>query len=571
MGLTNHKQCVYTITYNMKRFQQILTALRSLYAPEYLGGLVRQLELADYRVGRYLARYWSTQDFTTLEATSPHRVMRNRVLWVLVFVGSLIQALLGLAMIVYALSLDVSRDDSGALPFGLALIISYPIVWAHMLGFFYGGYKVLWTLTHPKVAGRALLCELLENQVVRLRQKHKFTVIAVAGGIGKTSTKLAIAHSLEPTRRVIYQTGNYNDRVTVPLVLFGQSLPNLFNIVAWTKILLANEQAISRPNFYDIAVLEIGTDHPGDIKQFAYLQPDITVVTAIVPEHMEYFGTLDAVAAEELTVCDFSKQVLIGADNTPAKYLKGREVLTFGTSKDNDFRASGYNPQGLEATKLKLHLQHDIALDAQVAIVGQQGVKIVLAAAAAAQLAGLSPTEVSHGLKQIKPFAGRMQVLPGIHGSTIIDDTYNASPVAVKAALDVLYGVTAPQRIAILGNMNELGDYSQEAHTEVGKYCRADKLDLVATIGPNAAKYLAPAALGAGCKVESFDSPYSAGAYVRARLKKSAVILAEGSQNGVFAEESLKVLLAHKADTKKLVRQTASWMRIKRSQFPPAG
>jgi UDP-N-acetylmuramoyl-tripeptide--D-alanyl-D-alanine ligase len=160
-----------------------------------------------------------------------------------------------------------------------------------------------------------------------------------------------------------------------------------------------------------------------------------------------------------------------------------------------------------------------------------------------------------------------MQVLRGVQGSSIIDDTYNASPVAVEAALDVLYAAHTVQRIAILGNMNELGDYSAEAHCEVGRYCRPDKLDLVVTIGVDAEKYLAVAARAKGCIVESYSSPYEAGAAVLRHLKKGAVILAEGSQNGVFAEESLKGLLADKTDFSKLVRQSRYWMHTKRHQF----
>jgi UDP-N-acetylmuramoyl-tripeptide--D-alanyl-D-alanine ligase len=160
-----------------------------------------------------------------------------------------------------------------------------------------------------------------------------------------------------------------------------------------------------------------------------------------------------------------------------------------------------------------------------------------------------------------------MQILPGVKGSTIIDDSYNASPAAVEAALDVLYAAKAPQRIAILGNMNELGDYSQEAHEEVGRYCQPDKLDLVVTIGADAEKYLVPAAREAGCRVEAFSSPYDAGRKVLSEMKTGAVVLAEGSQNRVFAEESLKILLDNPEDAKKLVRQSDYWMKIKRGQF----
>jgi UDP-N-acetylmuramoyl-tripeptide--D-alanyl-D-alanine ligase len=180
---------------------------------------------------------------------------------------------------------------------------------------------------------------------------------------------------------------------------------------------------------------------------------------------------------------------------------------------------------------------------------------------------GLAHSDIVDGLAHIKPFAGRMQILDGIHGSILIDDTYNASPPAVEAALDVFYATKTSQRIAILGSMNQLGDYSPEAHREVGAYCDAQKLDLVVTIGSDAEKYLAPAAQKAGCEVKSFSSPYQAGEFVRSQLKEGGMVLAEGSQDGVYAEESLKALLKDPKDQARLVRQSARWMKIKHKQF----
>jgi UDP-N-acetylmuramoyl-tripeptide--D-alanyl-D-alanine ligase len=547
----------------MQRVSTYLKALCSYYTPGYLPSLVYLLESTGYRPGAFFVKYWTAQSFAPLSACRPAPTVRNRALILFLTLGSLLQATTGLAMLVYGLGHELAE----ALPFGLAMILSYPVVWAHILGLAYAAYKLGWLLLRPKFAGRAAVCKILEFQVVRLRRRHSFTIIAVGGSIGKTSTKLAIAHTLEPTRRVIYQTGNYNDRVTVPLVLFGQELPNLLNVGAWARIFFANERTIRRPFFYDIAVLELGTDHPGDMAQFAYLQPEIAVVTAVTPEHMEYFGTLDAVAEEELTVCDYAKQVVVNADDTPPEYLHHPDLLTFGLSKQADFHASDIKPDGLKGSDVKLHLRQGITLQSHAAILGEQGIKILLAAAAAAQLAGLDKAEIEKGLHEVRPFAGRMQILQGIKDSTIIDDTYNASPVAVTAALDVLFAAKAPQRIAILGNMNELGDFSQQAHTEVGAYCQPKKLDLVVTIGPDAQKYLAPAARRAGCKVDSYASPYAAGAAVLKHLRKGAVVLAEGSQNQVFAEEALKVLLKNKEDIRKLVRQSDSWMKIKKSQF----
>lgn len=417
--------------------------------------------------------------------------------------------------------------------------------------------------TSLKKTGKNMLCAVLEWQVVRLRKKHDMQVVAVAGSIGKTSTKLAIAHMLEGTKRVMYQTGNYNDRLTVPLVFFGRKLPGLFNVLAWLRIFIANEYTIRLREYYDIVVVELGTDGPGQMKDFAYLQPDITVVTAITPEHMEYFHTLDNVAAEELVVCDYSADVLINTDDIPAKYLDGRRVETYGLSDAADYQAAGLKTQSLKGMDVTLRLREDKPFKVRTSFLGKPGAKIVLAAAAVGNKLGLIQDEIVHGISGIKPFAGRMQLLPGIKGSTIIDDTYNASPEPVMAALDILYALQAPQRIAILGSMNELGDFSRQAHQDVGNYCDAKKLDLVITIGEEAEQFLAPAALQKGCDVHSFRDPYKAGEFVRMKLKDGAVVLAEGSQNGVFAEESLKPILLDADDAGKLVRQSGDWMKRK--------
>jgi UDP-N-acetylmuramoyl-tripeptide--D-alanyl-D-alanine ligase len=160
-----------------------------------------------------------------------------------------------------------------------------------------------------------------------------------------------------------------------------------------------------------------------------------------------------------------------------------------------------------------------------------------------------------------------MQKLTGINNSIIIDDSYNSSPVAAKLALDTLYGLESPQKIAILGNMNELGDYSKQAHEEIGSYCDPKQLELVITIGPDANKYLGPVAVTRGCGVKSFDSPYEAGEFIKPLIKSGAVILVKGSQNKVFAEEAIKLLLANPADEAKLVRQSPQWLKIKQKAF----
>jgi UDP-N-acetylmuramoyl-tripeptide--D-alanyl-D-alanine ligase len=192
------------------------------------------------------------------------------------------------------------------------------------------------------------------------------------------------------------------------------------------------------------------------------------------------------------------------------------------------------------------------------------------AAAAVGDALGVAKDALVKGIAAIQPAAGRMRPFQGLNGSVLYDDSYNASPEAVKASLDTLYASNAPQKIALLGNMNELGSFSPAAHTDIGEYCDPTKLAEVVTLGPDANTYTAEAARQKGCKVTQFDSPYAAGHYLASKLQPGTAVLIKGSQNRVFAEEAVKLLLADPADASKLVRQSEAWLKQKRRQFPDA-
>ena len=422
-------------------------------------------------------------------------------------------------------------------------------------------------------AMKQFITSLLEFQAKRLLKKYNPTVIAVVGSVGKTSTKLNIATVLSQRYKVLAHYGSYNVPVAIPLAMFNMTIPlRLFNPFSWLRVLWNMEMQLSKPFDYDVLVLELGTDHPGEIEYFRkYLNPDIAVVTAVAPEHMEGFGTIDAVAKEELMVTHYSKKVLINRDDVSADFTKyvpdGTDLDTYGTSGIAEYRFVTDNAipgQGFVGTfespeygKQKVTLK----------VLGEHNVRAVVAAGAVAAQLGMSAQEIVAGMQEVVPVHGRMNLLRGLENSTIIDDTYNSSPLAAIAALQTLYLFTTEQRIAILGSMNELGTYSKRAHQEVGRACDSALLDWVITIGSEAAKYLAPAAKERGCQVESFRSPYEAGAFVHKVMQQGAVILAKGSQNGVFAEEAIKVLMHESGEDSQLVRQSPEWMAIKQKQF----
>jgi UDP-N-acetylmuramoyl-tripeptide--D-alanyl-D-alanine ligase len=420
-----------------------------------------------------------------------------------------------------------------------------------------------------KKLAKKLVASILGRQVRRLYKKNDFKVVAVAGSVGKTSTKLAIVSVLKTKFRVQYQNGNYNDLVSVPLIFFDEKMPSLFNPFEWISVFRRNNQKINSQYPYDIVVIEVGTDAPGQIAEFRrYLKIDLAVLTAVSPEHMEFFDNLGAVAREELEISKFSKSLLYNKDMVEPTFLT--EISIPATSYSLKQKAS------YQATNVVFK---DDMCDFEVLKNGQSFIKSandlisepqlysVTAAVAVAAEFGMSAQEIDKGLHNIHPVSGRMQRLAGINNSLIIDDTYNASPEAVKAALETLYRLKAPHKIAILGNMNELGKFAKEAHEDIGIQCDPNKLNLVVTIGPDANQYLAPIAQKKGCKVVSFDNPYKAGEYLKPLIQPDTVILAKGSQNGVFAEETVKLLLANQADKNKLVRQTPEWLQKKSQAF----
>jgi len=532
-------------------FARTLTRMYSWGLP---GRIWAVFEAGNYSVLEYLRWVFTSKDLSVPKGVRPKNMMP---VWVLQS-SMLIWLVFGLTFFV-----RWQQDNrDGYWAFGGGILVAYPVVLLLGFALVVGVAQLIRYVFQPKKMGKSVVCYLLELQIKRLRKKNSFKLVAVGGSVGKTSTKLAIAQLLGQTKRVRYQQGNYNDRLTVPLIFFDQPAPSLFNIVSWVRLMAENMVTLEQPYPYDVVVVELGTDGPGQMRHFAYLKPDIAVLTGVTPEHMEYFGSIENVAKEESAILSYSKTSLINADTVDNKLVDvGAHQLYSLRDKKADYFAT--------STRANLHGQHlsikmpGKSLKSTVTYIGNQGASFALAAAAVADKMDVSAKDIASGLENLEHFSGRMQLLPGIKGSTLIDDTYNATPIAVKAALDVLYKANTPQRIAILGSMNELGPYSQAAHQEVGEHCNPNYLDMVVTIGDDARRWLAPIARSKGCQVHTFKSPHDAGIFVRKQLKHDAVVLGKGSQNGVFAEEALKQLLAHPGDADKLVRQSREWLRRK--------
>lgn len=362
--------------------------------------------------------------------------------------------------------------------------------------------------------------------------------------------------------------------MSAPLGIMGVEYPvgKEKNPLAWLSVLIAMRHRVKAPTGVDVIIQELGTDGPGQIAHFStYLRPDIAVVTGVTPEHMEFFGSLDAVAQEELTAANFSRMAVINRDDTAseyAKYVANTNITTYGSSGAAEYRFEevDFNIEEEGYVGQIVAPEFTEPLPVQVRVVGEHSLRPVMGAVAVGLRLGLTAEEVRAGLAAIRAVPGRMNLLDGINQTKVIDDTYNSSPAAASAALQALYSLQAPQRIAILGSMNELGISSEEEHRKLGLLCDPNLLSWVVTVGDDAEKYLAPAARARGCQVKSFKSALDAGAFARGVTEKGAIILVKGSQGGVYLEEAVKMLCLMGEDDE-LVRQEPHWMKIKDEFF----
>ena len=414
----------------------------------------------------------------------------------------------------------------------------------------------------------------LEKYVRKYFVKHPdIKLIAVTGSVGKTTTKVAIGTVLAERFRIRLHRGNHNTNLSAPLAILGVKYPeNVKSFWQWHQVFKAVRQRIRRPADVDVIIQELGTDRIGQIPQFGtYLLPYISVVTAISPEHMEFFQTIDNVAREELSAANFSRLAIINRDDIDgsyAKYMTNSNVDTYGTSASAEyyFISENYTPDdGYEGKLVAPELQQPLPI--KVKALGEHMIRPVLAASAVALKLGLTPDEIVTGVEKIRPLAGRMNILRGADASIIIDDTYNSSPLAAESALRVLYQMIVPQRIAVLGSMNELGVSSAEEHQKIGAMCDPNQLAWVVTVGDEAEKYLAPAAKANGCQVKSFKNALQAGAFVRSVIDEGAAVLFKGSQGDIYLEEAIKVILHSTVEESELVRQSPEWMKRKTDFF----
>jgi UDP-N-acetylmuramoyl-tripeptide--D-alanyl-D-alanine ligase len=296
----------------------------------------------------------------------------------------------------------------------------------------------------------------------RRMARPQVKVVAVTGSVGKTTTKELTAAVLGARHPLLRNEGNLNSEIGLPLVL------------------LELTQKHRR------AVLEMGMWAPGEISLLCQLsRPDVGIVTNVGPSHMERLGSIEAIAdakAELVEALPVDGVAILNADDPRVAGMATRtaaNVITYGLGPEADVRAEHVESRGLAGLQFTL-VHGDSRAPVYSRLAGRAMVHNALAAAAAGLTDGMEVGEVATALSQAQ-IPARLNAHPGINGATIIDDTYNASPDSMRAALDLL-GEVAGRKIAVLGDMRELGAAESESHREVGRYA-AQLADVIFAVG----------------------------------------------------------------------------------------
>ena len=408
---------------------------------------------------------------------------------------------------------------------------------------------------------------------VLLRRTKPF-IIAITGSVGKTTTKDAIFTVLKNHKKTRKSQKSFNSEIGVPLSILG--LPNAWgNPFLWLKNFFDGFIiAFFSRNYPEVLVLECGVDRPGDMAVLTkWLSPDIVVMTRLpdVPVHVEFFGTPEAVVAEKMELLKALKPNGVFIYNHDDVKLKDavkevrQSAVGFSRYLPTHFTASSdaivyHNDEPVGSTFTLTHLQESVLIKVMGSI-GMQNAYTFAAAAAVASQFDISLPQVAQSLLEHQSPPGRMRMIPGIKGTLIIDDTYNSSPVAVEAALTSLSEIRgAKRKIAVIGDMLELGQFSSRAHEKVGEQVPSCA-DVLFTLGVRARK-IAETAVEFGLhekNVFQHDDVVRAGRELQAFIKPGDVVLIKASQ-GIRAEKIVEEIMAHpEMASSLLVRQDSSW------------
>ena len=355
----------------------------------------------------------------------------------------------------------------------------------------------------------------LQGLANAIRRASGAKVVAITGSAGKTTTKEVTAELLGTRYRVVRNKGNLNNHIGLPLSLV---------------------ELRQRP---DMAVVELGMNHAGEISTLVRVaEPDVRVWTNVGEAHVGFFGSVDAIADAKAEILErASRGTLLVANADDARIaarigaFAGR-VRTFGIDRNADVRATDVVDRGIDGTSARLTTPRGSSA-LTTPLVGRGNLANVLAAAAVALEYDVPLETIVGKAAQLRPAVHRGEVVRLGSGVILIDDSYNASPTAMRRALDVLAATAATRRVAVLGEMLELGTHASDLHREIGRAAADAHLDALFVVGGAAAEALAAAAVAAGMsrsQVRQYNDSLDAGVAVVEFVQAGDVVLVKGSR-----------------------------------------
>jgi len=395
------------------------------------------------------------------------------------------------------------------------------------------------------------ILKLLSKAVIK---KYKPLVIGITGSVGKTSTKEAVFQVLRKRFSVRANDANFNNEIGFPMAILGLKTPGkliwIKNILSSIKLLLVKDR------FYPkVLVLEMAADRPGDIKYLVNIaRPKIGIITGVgeLPVHVEFYSGPDQVAKEKselvkslpgdgLAILNHDDEVVYDM-----KDVTKTKVITFGFEDNAEISASDlrYFFENSDSKEVRAGLSFKVSNKKSTVpfrlnnALGRPQVYSVLAATAVGLYFGMNLVEISQTLENFDFPPHRMKLLKGINNSFIIDDTYNASPLSVHAALDTLkdFGekiiskIECGRKIAVLGDMLELGTFTEKAHRQVGNLA-GERVQYLFTVGSRA-KFIADSAFNQLPKenIKTFDNADEAKEEIKKFIKEGDIVLVKGSR-----------------------------------------
>lgn len=411
---------------------------------------------------------------------------------------------------------------------------------------------------------------LLRVMASSVLKKYKPKIIGITGSVGKTSAKEAVFAVLSKKFRVRKNEKNYNNEIGIPLTVLGMESGGR-SLLKWVWIGFKWMGLMILPlNYPEIVILEMGVDRPGDMDYLlSFIKPTIGVVTNISSSHIEFFHSVENIAKEKgklIEALPADGFAILNVDDERVAKLAGRtkaQTITFGFSETAQVKADhvNYNYAGDAPEGISFKLNYDgtsmpIRLGGMLA---RHQIYGALAGVAAGIAFKMNLVDIAGAFENITIAKGRLNLIEAANGSSIIDDTYNASPVSTVAALGVLAELKAKRKIAILGDMLELGEESERDHEDIVKKVFEIGADMFFAVG----KRMQAAAR----KIESpnipvfyFDSPDEAAKGIGRMAKEGDLILIKGSQ-GMRMEKIVYALMENKQEAEKLLcRHSPDWL-----------